>query len=112
MTKRDSAIFIRDMLDFARDAAAFVEGRTREDLDADKLFAYAVLRALSLLGEAASRIPAEDRARHPEVPWKAIIGLRNRLIHAYAAINLDIVWRIVREEVPVLVTRPSAIVGE
>jgi uncharacterized protein with HEPN domain len=61
---------------------------------------FAVVRAIEILGEAASQISAETRATHAGIPWRAIIGMRNRLIHAYSEINTEIIWQTVTQEFP------------
>lgn len=99
------AKLLLDMVQAARRAIAFAGGTTRERLEGDELHLYAILHALTLLGEAAARVSAETRVAHPDVPWKEAIGTRNRLVHEYAGVNLDIVWRIVQDELPRLVAR-------
>ena len=70
-------------------------GAVAADLDADRLLALALVRLLEIIGEAAARVPAEERARRPGVPWSSIVSLRNRLIHGYDDIDHDIVWKVV-----------------
>jgi uncharacterized protein with HEPN domain len=84
------------MLDYAREAAALVRGRARDDLDHDRQLNLSVVRLLEVLGEAASRVPLEVRAHHPHIAWTQIVGLRNRLIHAYDFVDLDIIWKTLR----------------
>jgi uncharacterized protein with HEPN domain len=91
------------MLDHAREAAAFAHGKNRADLDADRLLNLALVRLLEIVGEAAARVPEDVRAQHPEIPWAQIVGLRNRLIHGYDAVDLDILWEIVSDDLPPLV---------
>lgn len=91
------------MLAYAREASALVQGKGRGDLDRERTLELSVLRVLEVLGEAATRLPDEIRSRHPEIPWGSIIGLRNRLIHAYAEVDLDIVWDILTPDMPDLV---------
>lgn len=87
MSKSDrSAAVIHHMLSHAREAVSFAEGRSRADLDADRLLNLALVRLLEIIGEAAGRVSAEMRAEHPEIPWPQIIGLRNRLTHGYDAV--------------------------
>jgi uncharacterized protein with HEPN domain len=69
------------MLDHARETVAMAAGRKRSDLDSDRQFNLALVRLLEIIGEAANRVPEDQRARIPEVPWAEIVGLRNRLIH-------------------------------
>lgn len=101
--RRDPAVALVQMREYASEAVALAAGRSRSDLDRDRLFRLAVERLLEMIGEAAARIPAEDQARFAEIPWSQIVGLRNRLIHGYDAIDLDILWRIVARDLPALV---------
>jgi uncharacterized protein with HEPN domain len=87
------------MLDAAREAGALVAGRSRADYDSDRTLRLALVRLLEVVGEAASRIPAEFRDEHPEIPWFGVIGLRNRLIHGYDDVDYDIVWRILTDDI-------------
>jgi uncharacterized protein with HEPN domain len=91
------------MLDAARDACSFVRGRDRADLASDRMLTYALFKAIEIIGEAASRIPPDGRAQYPSIPWHQVIGIRNRLIHAYSDVNLDIVWSTVQEDLPPLI---------
>ena len=94
---------ILHMLESAQLAISFVASRQRSDLDSDAQLRLALLRALEVLGEAASRVSADLRAAHPEVPWQQAISTRNRLIHAYFDVNLDIVWTTAASAIPELV---------
>jgi RHS repeat-associated protein len=100
MSKRSSDIRLRHMLDHAREAVAPAEGKTREDLDRDRLLELALVRLLEIVGEAASRVPEEERARYPQIPWAQMVGLRNRLVQGYDAVDLDILWQIVAVDLP------------
>ena len=91
------------MVDAAREAVGFCSGRVRADLDKDRVLALALSRLLEIIGEAARHIPPEFRATAPTVPWRDIVGTRDRLIHAYTAVDLDIVWTIVTERLPQLI---------
>lgn len=91
------------MLDAALQAMSFVQDRARGDLDTDAQLRFALLRAFEVLGEAASRASAELRAANPEIPWRQVVSTRNRLIHAYFDIDLDIVWTTVKHSLPTLV---------
>jgi uncharacterized protein with HEPN domain len=71
------------MLDAAEDAVSFVVGRRSEDLDTDRMLALALVRSMEIVGEAGARISVEGRAEIPSVPWREIVAMRNRLIHAY-----------------------------
>ena len=81
---------------------SYTEGLDQKTLVGDALRYDAVLRNLELIGEAATHVPGDVRAAHPEVPWRAIVGLRNRLAHGYLSISDRVVWTTIREAVPPL----------
>jgi uncharacterized protein with HEPN domain len=80
----------------------FVEGLDRDAFLQDAKTTDAVVRNLQVIGEAAARLPSEIKERHPDVPWGRIVGLRNRIVHAYFDVDLELVWNIVGQELPVL----------
>ena len=94
---------LRDMLENARLARQFMQGKTRDDLNTDILLAYAVVRALEVIGEAANHVTAETRAHLPDMQWSDIIGMRNRIVHGYNNVNHDIVWNVVQEQLESLI---------
>ena len=85
-------IRLRHMLDAAREALSFVAGRNSEDLGRDRMLVLALVKEIEIIGEAASRMSDESRKTLPRIPWPKIIAMRNRLIHAYADVDLSIVW--------------------
>jgi uncharacterized protein with HEPN domain len=99
----DDLIRLRHMLDAAREASAFATGKTRQSLDGDRGLTLILVQEITIIGEAASRISPECTAQYPEIPWAAIVGMRNRLIHAYFDIDLDIVWNTVSTRLPELI---------
>ncbi len=92
-SEKDSAR-LEHMLEAARDAMQFAEGRCRNDLDRDKQFAQSVRKSIEDLGEAAKHVSPEFCNEHPEIPWGRLAGTRDVLIHRYFAIEDDVVWRI------------------
>lgn len=90
------------MRDAAREAIGFATGRTREDLDVDRQLLLSIVKDVEIVGEAASRLNEGFRAGHTQLPWKAIIAMRNRLVHAYFDIDRDIVWSTVTLDLPPL----------
>ena len=101
MPDRDAAR-MRHMLEHAREVMELLAGRTRQDLDQDRLLSLALTRLLEIVGEAAGRVSPEAMARLPEVPWQEIVSLRNRLIHGYDAVDHDILWNIAHDDLPFL----------
>ena len=101
--RRHDEIRLRHMLDAAREAVSFARGRTRGDLDTDRQLVLSLVKDIEIVGEAATRVSEPARRRLPEMPWERIVGMRNRLVHAYFDVNLDIVWKTVREDLPELI---------
>lgn len=97
-------IRMRHMFDAATKAVSFVAGKSRNELNVDEKLSLALVRLVEIIGEAASKVTAGTQTRHPDIPWRDIIGTRNRLIHAYEAVNLDILWQIVTVDIPSLNT--------
>lgn len=106
--RRDDTILLQHMLDAAREAMAFAQGRGRPALDDDRMLVLSLVKETEIIGEAAYRISAATRAQLPGIPWQDIIGMRHRLVHAYFDINLDILWRTVQDDLPGLVAALQA----
>ena len=111
MTRRDPLTRIHHMLDHAREATEMARDRTRSDLDLDRMLNLALVRLMEIVGEAAARVPAEFRSENPEVPWQDIADLRNRLIHGYDAVDLDVLWTIVRDDLGPLIVQLEQLIG-
>jgi uncharacterized protein with HEPN domain len=88
----DDSSRLRHMRDAACEALAFAEGKQRTDLDQDRQLALAILKCIEIVGEASAAISLETTARYPEIPWRQVRGMRNRLIHGYYEVDLDVVW--------------------
>ena len=110
MTRHEAMVRMRHMLDHAKEAVALMRGKTRTDLDTDRILQLAVVRLAEIVGEAASRVPKDDCVRYPSVPWPQITSLRNRLIHGYHAVDLDILWEIITNDFPPLIAKLEKIV--
>jgi uncharacterized protein with HEPN domain len=98
----EDRIRILHMIDAAEAVAQFMEGRSRDDLDRDRMLLFALVHAIEVLGEAASKLSPDARAATPQIPWGAIVSMRNRLIHGYFDIDAAIVWKTATVEVPAL----------
>lgn len=103
MSRRDPMVRVRHMLDHACEAAEMLQGHPRSNLDSDRVLSLALVRLMEIVGEASARTPQSFRDRHPQIPWQDIADLRNRLIHGYDAVDLDILWTIVHEDMPTLI---------
>jgi uncharacterized protein with HEPN domain len=88
------------MLDSAKEAVEFAAGKSREDLDDDRKLSLAIIKSIEIIGEAASKVSEACKAENDNIPWRDIIGMRNRLSHGYFDVNLDIVWETVQTDLP------------
>ena len=100
--KKEFLDYLEDILDAMVKAGTFVKDLDYEHFAADTKTNFAVTRALEIIGEAAKKVPRSVRIRYPEVPWKDMGGMRDKLIHEYWGINLITVWKTVKEEIPKL----------
>jgi uncharacterized protein with HEPN domain len=91
------------MLDAAREALSFAKNKTRGDLDNDRMLVLSLVKEIEIIGEAAANVSSEARDRYPEIPWPSIVGMRNRLIHAYFDIDYDRVWDTITDDLPPLI---------
>lgn len=102
MSRHDDTITLRQMLDYIEEAIALSKGRTRANLETDRMLFLALLKLVELVGEAATRVAEAKQRAHPTIPWREIIGTRNRLIHGYDTVDYDILWDIITADFPLL----------
>ncbi len=100
MSQRTDKDFLRDIQEAVRRITAYTVGITYEGFLADTKTHDAVIRNLEIIGEATKNLSVELRAKYPGLPWKGMAGVRDRLIHHYFGVNLDIVWQIIATELP------------
>jgi uncharacterized protein with HEPN domain len=112
MSDRDVRLYVEDMLGFCERALAYSVGFEQAALMADSMRYDAVLRNLELIGEAATHVGDVERALAPELPWRLIVGTRNRLAHAYLGISPATVWDILTVELPSLRTSLIALLAQ
>jgi len=111
MTQRDDSVPLRHMRDHVNEALDLCSERRRNDLDDDRVLALALTKLIEIIGEAAARVSAQTRLDHPEIPWRQIVGTRDRLVHGYDAVDYDILWRIAQDELPRLLAQLDSILG-
>lgn len=100
--KREIGDYIQDILEAMDNARGFVDNMNYDEFAHDDKTAYAVIRALEMIGEAVKNIPPGVRKRYPRIPWRAIAGMRDKLIHEYFGVMLDKVWETVINDIPAL----------
>jgi len=105
MSRHDDNLSMRNMLDHAREAVEMAQGRTLGDLAIDRMLQLALIRLVEILGEAATRVSLKVRQQQTAIPWTEIIGLRNKLIHGYDAVDLNILGDIIQEDLPPLIEK-------
>lgn len=109
MSGTEDFVRLRHMLDAARKALELSKGCDRDNLAKDEKLALALLRLLEMIGEAAKNISEKFQQDNPVIPWREIAGTRNRLIHGYFDIDLDIIWTIISDDIPLLVSQLETI---
>ena len=100
--KRDYRVYLRDILQAFRNAQQFVEGLSYEKFITDRKTISAVVRELEIAGEATKQLPASFRRKYPDIPWSDMAGMRDKLIHFYFGVDMEIVWETVKVRIPKL----------
>jgi uncharacterized protein with HEPN domain len=103
---------LTDILDASQQTRQYAEGYTFERLVADRKTQDAIVRNLEIMGEAAKHVSSVIKKRHPEIPWKSLAGIRDRLIHDYFGINYEILWQVITQELPILESHIHKILKE
>jgi uncharacterized protein with HEPN domain len=109
---RDYRLYLEDIAEAAKTAREYVAGMGKDELAKDRRTSDAVVRNLEIVGEAVKKLPAQVKREHPEVEWKKIAGLRDILVHDYFGIDMDIVWDVVQNKLPVLAEQVQRIIDE
>ncbi len=102
MTPPEDVVRLRHLRDAAEKAIAYTGGRTRRDLDEDELLRLALTKLVEIVGEAAKQVSSATQAEHPDVPWSAAARMRDRLVHHYFDIDLDVLWKTTQDDLPAL----------
>lgn len=96
------AVYIGHMLDITRRALGAAQSKTRADYDADEVLRMGLTHFVQVIGEAARKVSEEFQAAHPEIPWRQIIGMRHRIVHDYMSVDEDVLWEVVKSDLPAL----------
>ena len=92
--------YLEDILDSINKISMFIDGVSQEMFLRDEKTVYAVIRSLEIIGEAAKKIPEKIRTKYPKLPWREMTGMRDKLIHDYIGVDLEVVWRTIQEDIP------------
>jgi len=98
--KRTILDYLNDIVDSMDKAQEFVGGMTYDDFFREDKTQFAVVRALEIIGEASKKIPVPIREKYPQIPWRSITGMRDKVVHEYFGLDLRVIWKTVKEDVP------------
>jgi len=107
---KDDAVYVGHMLDMACQARELVASRTRADYDTDLALRLALAHLVQTIGEAARRVSPQLQQKHPDVPWRNIVGIRHKVVHDYFYVDYDIIWDVVTNDLPWLMSKLESIV--
>ncbi len=108
---RDERVYLNHMVDAIRAVERYIDGVTEAEFRANEMLQDAVIRQIQILGEACKRLSADLKEAHPDVPWRDIAGMRDKLVHDDFGVDVDMVWLTARDDLPELLTRLEAING-
>ena len=112
MTQHNDRIRLRHMLDNAKEALALIAGKDKKELQNDRVLELALIRLAGIVGEASAKVSPDTQQKFPSIPWSQIIGMRNRLIHGYASVDLDVLWDTIDVDLPPLVSALEKILSQ
>ncbi len=110
--RKNDLVRLHHILDAAQEAIGFAQGRKRSDLESDRMLVLSLVKDIEIIGEAAYRSSESTRQQLPDIPWDDMIRMRHRLVHAYFDIDLDILWRTVLDDLPMLATILGRVISD
>lgn len=111
MSQHDDGVSLQQMLDHANEAVEFVRGSSRGDLESDRKLELALVRLVEIVGEAATRVSESKRRELSQIEWPKVVAMRNRLIHGYDMVDLNILWDTTQSDLPALIEHLEAALG-
>jgi len=112
MTQHNDMIRLQHMLDHAKEAADLIAGKDKTELQHNRVLELALIRLVEIVGEASVKVSSETQAKYPSIPWPQVIGMRNRLIHGYDSVDLDVLWDTIEVDLPPLIAEIEKIMGQ
>jgi len=111
MTQHDDIVRLQHMLEHAREAVAMIESKDRTNLQRERMLELSLIRLIEVVGEAAARVTPEGQEKYPSIPWSQVVSMRNRLIHGYDQVDLNILWDTIEDDLPPLIAEIEKILG-
>ena len=112
MTQHNDMIRLQHMLDHAKEAIELIAGKDKAELQRDRVLELALIRLIEIVEEACAKVSSSTQLKYPSIPWPQIIGMRNRLIHGYDSVDLDVLWDTIEVDLPPLVDVLDKIIGQ
>lgn len=110
--KREYLDYLQDISESIEKATSFTQGMDYESFQNDDKTVYATIRALEVIGEATKKVPSSIREQYPEIPWREMAGIRDKLIHDYFGVNKEVVWKTVKQDLPDLRPQIKKVIEE
>jgi uncharacterized protein with HEPN domain len=110
--KKEYGDYLEDIIDSMSKTEKFTEHLSYDEFIKDDKTIFAIIRALEIIGEAVKNIPETLKAKYPDIPWRDMAGMRDKLIHEYSGVKLDLVWKTVKEIIPSLKQKFQKILDE
>jgi len=112
MSSRSTRVLLEDMLDAIQQIQSYTTGMDKDSFTKDRKTQDAVVRNLEIIGEASGRLPDSFREEYSDIPWTLVRGLRNRIVHAYFGVDLQLIWEVIQDDLPTLRSQLSKLLKD